>query len=115
MVATLLVGYADGFSRLLSNQGEVLIRGRRFPIIGRVCMDQCMVDVTDLPQVKIGDEVVLWGSQREEVIKVEEIADKINTINYDIVHMPDKKGVPKLFIRGGKPWKIKTMLEERLL
>ena len=114
-VASLPVGYADGYNRLLSNQGEVLVRGQRVPIIGRVCMDQCMIDVTNLTQVEIGDEVVLWGRQGEEMITVEEIAQKIRTINYEIVHMPDKKRVAKLFIRDGKPWKIKTMLGERLL
>ncbi len=114
-VASLPVGYADGYNRLLSNQGEVLVRGRRFPIIGRICMDQTMIDVTNLPQVEIGDEVVLWGRQGQEEITVEEIAEKIGTINYEIVHMPDKKRVPKLFIKDGKPWKIKTMLGEKLL
>ena len=115
VVASLPVGYADGYNRLLSNQGEVLVRGRRFSVIGRVCMDQCMIDVTNLPQVEIGDEVVLWGRQGQEEITVEEIADKIKTINYEVVHMPDKKRVPKLFIKDGKPWKIKTMLGEKLL
>ncbi len=115
VVASLPVGYADGYNRLLSNQGEVLVRGRRFPVIGRVCMDQTMIDVTNLPQVEIGDEVVLWGRQGQEEITVEEIADKIVTINYEIVHMPDKKRVPKLFIKNGKPWKIKTILGEKLL
>jgi len=115
VVASLPVGYADGYNRLLSNQGEVLVRGKRFPIIGRVCMDQCMIDITNLPQVEIGDEVVLWGRQGQEEITVEEIADKIGTINYEIVHMPDKKRVPKLFIKNGRPWKIKTMLGEKLL
>ena len=114
-VASLPVGYADGYNRLLSNQGEVLVRGRRFPVIGRVCMDQCMIDVTNLSQVKIGDEVVLWGRQGEEEITVEEIAEKIGTINYEIVHMPDKKRVPKLFIKEEKPYKIKSMLREKLL
>jgi len=114
-VASLPVGYADGYNRLLSNQGEVLVRERRVPIIGRVCMDQCMVDVTDLPLVEIGDEVVLWGRQGEELITVEEIAEKIKTINYEIVHIPDKKRVPKLFIKDGRPYKIKSMLGERLL
>lgn len=114
-VASLPVGYADGYNRLLSNQGEVLVRGQRVPIIGRVCMDQCMIDVTNLTQVEIGDEVVLWGRQGEEMITVEEIAQKIRTINYEIVHLPDKKRVAKLFIKDGKPWKIKTMLGERLL
>lgn len=114
-VASLPVGYADGYNRLLSNQGEVLVRGRRFPIIGRICMDQCMVDVSSLFEVKIGDEVVLWGRQGQEEITVEEISEKIGTINYEIVHMPDKKRVPKLFIKNGKPWKSKTMLGEKLL
>ena len=114
-VASLPLGYADGYNRLLSNQGEVLVRGRRFPVIGRVCMDQCVIDVTNLPQVEIGDEVVLWGRQGKEEINIEEIADKIGTINYEIVHMPDKKRVPKLFIKNGRPWRIKTMLGEKLL
>ena len=114
-VASLPVGYADGYNRLLSNQGEVLVRERCVPIIGRVCMDQCMLDVTNLPLVEIGDEVVLWGRQGEELITVEEIAEKIKTINYEIVHMPDKKRVPKLFIKDGRPYKIKSMLGERLL
>ena len=114
-IASLPVGYADGYSRLLSNQGEVLVRGRRFPVIGRVCMDQTMIDVTNLPQVEIGDEVVLWGRQGQEEITVEEIADKIKTINYEVVHMSDKKRVPKLFIKNGRPYKIKSMLGEKLL
>jgi len=115
VVASLPVGYADGYNRHLSNQGEVLVRGRRFPVIGRICMDQTMIDVTNLPQVEIGDEVVLWGRQGQEEITVEEIAEKIGTINYEIVHMPDKKRVPKLFIKNKKPYKIKSMLGERLL
>ena len=114
-VASLPVGYADGYNRLLSNQGEVLVRGNRVSVIGRVCMDQTMIDVSDLPQVEIGDEVVLWGRQGQEEITVEEIADKIKTINYEVVHMSDKKRVPKLFIKNGRPWKIKTMLGEKLL
>ncbi|MCJ7657423.1 MAG: alanine racemase [Candidatus Atribacteria bacterium] len=114
-VVSLPVGYADGYNRLLSNQGEVLVRGKRFPVIGRVCMDQTMIDVTNLPQVEVGDEVVLWGRQEQEEITVEEIAKKIGTINYEIIHMSDKKRVPKLFIKDGKPWKIKTMLGEKLL
>ena len=115
VVASLPVGYADGYNRLLSNQGQALVRGKRVSVIGRVCMDQNMIDVTNLPQVEIGDEVVLWGKQGKEEITVEEIADKIGTVNYEIVHMPDKKRVPKLFIKNGRPWKIKTMLGEKLL
>ena len=115
VIASLLIGYADGYSRLLSNQGEVLVRGCRVPIIGRVCMDQCMIDVTSVPLVEIGDEVVLWGKQGNERITVEEIADKLNTINYEIIHLPDKGRVSKLFIKDGKPYKIKSALGEKLL
>ena len=115
IIASLPIGYADGYSRLLSNKGEVLVRGERMPIIGRICMDQCMIDVTDLPLVKIGDEVVLWGKQGNERITVEEIADKLNTINYEITHLPDKKRVSKLFIKNGKPYKVKSMLGEELI
>jgi len=115
VVASLPVGYADGYNRLLSNQGEVLVRGRRFPVIGRICMDQTMIDVTNLPHVEIGDEVVLWGRQGQEEITVEEIADKIGTINYEVAHLPDKKRVPKLFVKGERPYKIKSILGEKLL
>ena len=115
VVASLPAGYADGYNRLLSNQGQALVRGRRVSVVGRVCMDQTMIDVTNLSQVEVGDEVVLWGRQGQEEITVEEIADKIKTINYEIVHMSDKKRVAKLFIKNGRPWKIKTMLGEKLL
>jgi len=115
VIATLPVGYADGYSRLLSNRGEVLVRGRRVPIIGRICMDHCMVDVTDLSSVKVGDEVVLWGKQGNEQITVEEIAEAINTINYEVIHMPDKKRVAKLFIKDEKPYMIKSMVGEKRL
>ena len=74
-IATLPVGYADGYSRLLSSRGEVLIRGQRAPILGRICMDQCMVDVTDVKgDIKPGDEVILIGSNGVERISAEEIA-----------------------------------------
>ena len=115
MIASLPLGYADGYSRLLSNKGEVLIRGSKVPIIGRICMDQCMVDVTDLPIVKVGDEVILWGKQGNKIITIEEVADKLNTINYEIVHFPDKKRIPKLFIKNGKPYKVKSMLGDQLI
>jgi alanine racemase len=85
LIATLPIGYADGLSRSLSNKGEALIRGRRVPIVGRVCMDMCMVDVTDIPGVSEGDETVLIGSQAEERITAEEIACKTGTIPYEVL------------------------------
>jgi alanine racemase len=101
-VATLAVGYADGYPRVMSNKGQVLIRGKRSPIIGRVCMDHCMVDVTHLPQVKIGDEVVLWGKQGEECISLEEIASRMGTIVYEVVPLVDRRRVPRLFLQEEK-------------
>jgi len=84
VIATIPAGYADGVRRELSNRGEALIRGRRFPIAGRVCMDMTMIDVTDLPRARIGEEVVLLGSQGREKISASEIADICGTINYEI-------------------------------
>jgi alanine racemase len=84
-IATIAVGYNDGFSRFMSNGGEVLIRGRRCPVVGNVCMDASMVDVTDLDEVAVGDEVVLFGEQRGEQITVEELAAQGRTINYEIL------------------------------
>ncbi|MFH1238960.1 MAG: alanine racemase, partial [bacterium] len=76
MIATIPIGYADGYNRLLSNKGEVLIHGERAPVVGRVCMDMCMIDVTDISRVKVGDEVVLMGAQGEERISADDIAAK---------------------------------------
>lgn len=92
-VATLPVGYADGWSRLLSNKGKVLIQGCRAPIVGRICMDQCMVDVTDIPNVSLNDEVLLFGGQD---LSVEEVAEQLGTINYEVVCMVGKR-VPRLY------------------
>ncbi len=84
-IATLAVGYADGYSRRLSNRGEVLIRGKRAKISGMVCMDLTMVDVTDVPGVQMGDEVVLLGRQESDEITVSELADWMETISYEVL------------------------------
>lgn len=84
-IATVCIGYADGFSRTLSNIGRVLINGKFAKIIGRVCMDQLMVDVTDLPDVKVGDEVTILGKDGENEITAEEIAKLTDTINYEVI------------------------------
>src|SRR5205085_8665745 len=83
-VATVLIGYGDGYPRRLSNCGAVLLRGRRAPILGRVCMDQTVVDVTDIPGVLPGEEAVCIGAQGEERISVEEIARQIETTEHEI-------------------------------
>ncbi|MBI5649078.1 MAG: alanine racemase [Chloroflexi bacterium] len=84
-LAVLMIGYADGFRRKPNNYGAVLVRGARAPIVGRVCMDQTMIDVTDIPDVEVGDEVVLIGKQGAEEIRAEEIAQKLGTNNYETV------------------------------
>lgn len=84
-IAVLPVGYADGFRRAPANWGEVLVRGRRAPLLGRVCMDQCMVDVSDIPGVRQGDEVVLIGRQGADELTAEEVASRLGTINYEVV------------------------------
>ena len=84
-IAVLPVGYADGFRRGPANWGEVLVHGIRVPIVGRVCMDQAMIDVTDVPSVRQGDEVVLIGKQGDETITVDDVARNLGTINYEVV------------------------------
>ncbi len=84
-VAVLPVGYADGFRRSPYNWGSVLIHGLEAPLLGRVCMDQCMVDVTDMPQVRIGDEAVLIGRQGDAILTAEQVAQRLGTINYEVV------------------------------
>ncbi|MBE3560284.1 MAG: alanine racemase [Ktedonobacteraceae bacterium] len=84
-IAVLPVGYADGFRRSPRNWGSVLIHGQEAPIVGRVCMDQCMVDITHIPQTRIGDEVVLIGRQGEAVLSAETVAERLGTINYEVV------------------------------
>ena len=83
-IGVLPIGYGDGFSRKFSNRGEVIIRGRRAPIVGRVCMDQVLVDVTDIPGASVGDEVLLWGKKGNDVLKIVEVAGWMETITYEV-------------------------------
>ena len=100
-MATIPVGYADGYPRQLSNKGWVLIRGKKAPILGRVCMDQFMVDVTDIPEVKAGDEVTLMGRDGEEFISVETLGDLSGRFSYEFVCGISKR-VPRVYIKDGK-------------
>ena len=98
-IATLSVGYADGFSRALSNKGVVLVRGMRLPVVGRVCMDQCMVRAPLDSDIAIGDEVVLIGKQGNEEITVDEVGELMGTINYEVVCMITGR-VPRVYKNG---------------
>ena len=94
-VATVPLGYADGLRRILSNQGEVIIRGKRAKIIGNICMDNFMVDVTNVPDVQIGDEVILWDNEK---LSIEEMAQKCHTINYEILCTIGQR-IPRKYIK----------------
>lgn len=101
-IATIPVGYADGYSRLLTEKAKVLINGQTAPLIGKICMDQCMVNITDiLGEVEVGDEVVLFGQQKEKEILPEDLGRLMGTINYEIISSVARR-VPRYYIRDGK-------------
>jgi alanine racemase len=108
-IATIPVGYGDGYAVILSNQGEALIRGKRAPIVGRVSMDMCTVDVTHIPECRTGDEVVLLGKQGREFISAGEIAAKAQTISYEVVCALGKRA-PRVFIQKGKKQSVEPRL-----
>ena len=101
-IATVPIGYADGYTRLMSNKGRMLVNGEFAPVVGRICMDQCMIDVTDLKhEVSVGDEIVIFGKQNGACISVDEIADQVGTINYELVCIIGKR-IPRVYLKGGK-------------
>jgi len=116
-IGTLPIGYADGFSRMLSGKAEVLIRGRRVPVVGNICMDQCMVSLKsfaeEAEQIKAGEEVVLIGQQSGEYITADELAAKLGTIHYEVVCMIAHR-VPRLYIRDDIPVKTVNALWNNL-
>lgn len=108
VVATLPVGYADGYTRLLFNKAKVIINGQFAPVVGRICMDQCMVDVTNIKgEIKVGDEVILIGEKGEISINADHIAEMLGTINYEVVCMISKR-VPRVYIKDGEVVKIRN-------
>ena len=100
-VATVPVGYADGYRRSLSGKFYVLIRGQKAPILGRICMDQMMVDVTDIPEAALYDPVVLVGSQGDQTITMEQIAQAAGSFHYEFASGISRR-VPKLYVSGGE-------------
>lgn len=97
-IATVSIGYADGLNRLLSSKGRMLVCGHSAPIVGRVCMDLTMLDVGKIPEIAIGEEVVVFGKQGNTSISVDEIASTINTINYEVVSTVMER-VPRIYLR----------------
>jgi alanine racemase len=108
-IATIPVGYGDGLGWILSNQGEALIKGKRVSIAGRISMDMCTLDVSDVADCTVGDEVVLMGRQQDQIITAEEIASKLHTISYEILCALGKRA-PRVFIRKGKADRVEPRL-----
>lgn len=100
-IATIPVGYGDGYPRSLSNKGEVLIRGKRAKIVGRVCMDQFMVDVTDIEDVALGDEVTLIGKDGDDFLSMEELGALSGRFNYELACDLSKR-IPRVYVKQGK-------------
>lgn len=103
-IATIPIGYADGFSRLLTSKAEAFVKGHRVPVVGRICMDQCMLDVSNVEDVDIGDQIVLFGYEEGQPT-VEEIANKLNTNSYEVICMVGRR-VPRVYIQDGQIIKI---------
>ncbi|MDP4098898.1 alanine racemase [Paenibacillus sp. P96] len=105
LIGTLPIGYADGYSRMLSGKAEVLIRGRRVPVLGTICMDQCMISLESFAdeagEIYTGEEVVLIGQQSGASISADELASWLGTINYEVVCMIANR-VPRVYMRGGQ-------------
>ncbi len=96
-IATIAIGYADGFSRILSDKAQVLINGKKANVVGNICMDQCMVDVTHIDNINIGDEVIIFGTDGNNTITVDSVAHLLGTINYEVVCSVARR-VPRAYI-----------------
>jgi alanine racemase len=105
-IGTVLLGYGDGYPRLLSNKGEVLVKGKRAKILGRVCMDQFMIEITDIPDVNLDTEIILIGRDGEERITAMELASKIGTINYEIISQISSR-ITRIYFKNDELVKIK--------
>jgi alanine racemase len=109
-IATIPIGYADGYSRVLTGKGTVLVNGCETPIVGSICMDQCMIDITDIKgDVNVGDEVILLGRQGEKIITAEDIANRIGTINYEVVCVIGRR-IPRVYIKDNEVLKVLNYL-----
>ena len=108
-VATIPIGYADGYLRALSNKGKVIVNGKLAPVIGRVCMDQLMIDVTHINNVKVDDEVILFGEFDDIKYNADDMANAVGTINYEIICMI-KGRVPRVYVKDGKVVEIRNYI-----
>lgn len=109
VIATLPIGYADGYSRRLSQKSKVIINNKLAPVVGNICMDQCMVDVTDVGEVSVGDEVILMGEKENLKFNADSIASILETINYEVLCMMSRR-LPRIYIKDGKILKLKNYI-----
>jgi alanine racemase len=109
-IITLPIGYADGFTRMLTNKAEAIIKGKKVPVVGRICMDQCMVDATGI-EVERGDEAILISSHPSSGVTVDDLAKKLNTINYELVCMMGRR-VPRVYMENNTLLHIRDCLLE---
>lgn len=107
-IITIPIGYADGYTRMMSGKAEAIVKGMKIPLVGRICMDQCMGNATGI-DVKVGDEVILYSSNKDSGISIDDIANKLGTINYEIVCMLGKR-VPRVYMENNNLLHIKDSL-----
>ena len=100
-IGTLAVGYADGYARALSGKGLVGVRGKRAPVVGVICMDQCMVDLTDIPEAQVGDEVLLFGTGAQDELPVNDVARWIDTNRHELLSGLGRR-VPRVYLKGSR-------------
>lgn len=109
IIATIPIGYADGYSRNLSGKVKVIINGKFAKVVGRICMDQCMIDVTDIDDVKVGDEVILIGEDNGIKYNADDMAKDLGTINYEVLCMI-KQRIPRLYIKNHKKINVRNYI-----
>lgn len=109
IIATLPIGYADGYTRRLGKDAKVIINDSFAPVVGRICMDQCMVDITDIENVKVGDEVILMGKSEHCSMDAEDIANILGTISYEVLCMISKR-IPRIYIKDDKIVKVRNYI-----
>ena len=110
-IATVPIGYADGYPRLLSNRGSMLIHGKRAPILGNICMDQLMLDITSIENVHMGDIVTVVGQDGADRIDFDELAGLCGTINYELMCLIGRR-VPRVYHKGGKIVEVVDYLQQ---
>lgn len=108
-IATIPVGYADGYSRILSGKAQVLVNGTLCDVVGNICMDQCMIDVSHVNNISIGDGVILFGKSDDIELPVESLAEKMGTINYEILCVIGKR-IPRVYFKGGRVEEVHNYL-----